>query len=69
MGTVSRPVNFRSLSRRPVSEEGREFLSLKIHRQTLERLLRGQQLHLEELRCADSEAACTLKQLLKNCVC
>ncbi|GAB3025731.1 hypothetical protein [Bowmanella dokdonensis] len=66
--TVNPQKEFRPVTRLTYSDEGLEILNLKIHRSTLERLLRTRQLYLEELSSADSQTAGTLKNLLRQCI-
>lgn len=44
------------------------FLNLRIHQDTLMRLLSRHQLHVEDLHCHDQGSACRLKRLLLGCV-
>ncbi|GAA0358741.1 hypothetical protein GCM10009092_23680 [Bowmanella denitrificans] len=47
--------------------ENTDFLSLKIRKDVLEKLISHHQLHVEDLRCGDSQSAAALKRLLIDC--
>lgn len=50
------------------STEQDAFLNLRIHQDTLLRLLSRHQLHAEDLHCRDRNSASRLKRLILGCV-
>ncbi|MBT1063917.1 hypothetical protein KJY73_10055 [Bowmanella sp. Y26] len=45
----------------------KDFLSLKIRMDTLAKLISHHQLHIEDLRCSDSQSAALLRRLILEC--